>query len=68
MTATNIIEGLQLINKNKPEGQSDYHVRAEHDKVWAGSLDWPMPEEDKQIMKSLGWQSDKEANGWGALL
>lgn len=66
MTTTNIIEGLQLINKSKPEGKSDYHFRAEHDEVWAGSLDWPMPYEDKKRMEELGWAADEDADGWRA--
>ena len=68
MTTTNIIEGLQIINKSKPEGESDYHFRAEHDGVWAGSLEWPMPEEDKKRMEELGWTADEEADGWRALV
>jgi hypothetical protein len=68
MTVTNIIKGLQLINKSKPEGESDYHFRAEHDEVWAGSLDWPMPNEDEDQMKELGWERDKDTNGWRAMV
>lgn len=66
MTTTNIIEGLQLINKSKPEGKSDYHFRAEHDEVWAGSLDWPMSNEDKKRMEELGWNADEDCDGWRA--
>lgn len=68
MTTTNIIEGLQLINKSKPEGESDYHFRAEHDEVWAGSLDWPMSEEDKKRMEELGWHADEDCDGWRAMI
>lgn len=68
MTVTNIIEGLRLINKYKPEGQSDYHFRAEHDEVWAGSLEWPMPQEDKKKMEDLGWHTDEDCDGWRAMV
>lgn len=68
MTVTNIIEGLQLINKSKPEGKSDYHFRAEHDEIWAGSLEWPMPDEDKNRMEELGWEPDENADGWRAMV
>lgn len=68
MTVSNIIEGLRLINKSKPENESDYHFRTEHDEVWAGSLDWPMPKEDKQMMKKLGWEADKNTDGWRAMV
>ncbi len=66
MTATNIIEGLQLINKSKPEGKHDYHIRADHDVIWAGSLEWKMSKEDKKRMKELGWDCDSDADGWRA--
>lgn len=68
MIVANIIEGLQLINKSKPETESDYHFRAEHDEVWAGSLDWPMPEEDKKRMEDLGWRPDEDCDGWRAMV
>lgn len=66
MTASNLIEGLELIQKSKPENVSDYHIRAEHDQIWAGSLDWPMPEEDKKRMKELGWHPEEDVDGWMA--
>lgn len=64
MTVSSIIEGLIIINKNKPVGEADYHMRAEHDLIWAGSLEWPMPEEDKARLNELNWRADEEANGW----
>lgn len=68
MTVISIIEGLQLINKSKPDGQSDYHFRAEHDEIWAGSLKWPMPENDKKRMEELGWNADENCDGWRAMV
>lgn len=66
MTSGNLIEGLQIIQKSKPDGVSDYHIRAEHDEVWAGSLRWAMSEEDKNKLKDLGWRPDEDAEGWNA--
>lgn len=68
MTVSNIIEGLQLIQKSKPEGESDYHFRAEHDEAWAGSLEWPMSEDDKKRMGVLGWYADEVSDGWRAMV
>lgn len=67
MNAAKIIEGLQLIQKSKPESESDYHFRAEHDRIWAGSLEWPMSEEDKKKLEELGWEADSDADGWSAM-
>jgi hypothetical protein len=66
MTVTNIIAGLQLIQKSKPVGESDYHFRAEHDEIFVGSLRWPMSEYDKAKMKEMGWIADDDIDGWRA--
>jgi len=68
MKATNIINGLLLIQKSKPENESDFHVRAEHDNIYAGSLEWEMSKEDKKRMEELGWHTDEDVDGWRALL
>lgn len=64
MTASNLIEGLQIIQKYASE--KDYHIRAAHDTIWAGSLDWEMSENDKQKLEELGWDEDEGADGWEA--
>lgn len=64
MEVTKIIEGLQIIQKSKPENESDYHFRAEHDEIFVGSLQWAMPEEDKKRLEDLGWEADENIDGW----
>ena len=64
MTVANILKGLEIIQKSKPESHSDYHFRAEHDRIYVGSLEWPMPEEDKNLMAALGWYADEGVDGW----
>ena len=66
MTVTNIIEGLQLIQKSKPAKESDYHFRAEHDEIFVGSIDWEMSDADKARMEELGWSADEDVHGWRA--
>lgn len=68
MTVTNIIAGLQLIQKSKPKKESDYHFRAEHDLIYVGSLEWPMSDKDKEKMEDLGWDSDEEADCWRCMV
>lgn len=68
MEVTNIIEGLQLIQKSKPKNESDFHFRAEHDEIFVGSLEWPMPKKDKDRMEELGWTADEDVDGWRALV
>ena len=64
MKVTDIIKGLQLIQKSKPKEKSDYHFRAEHDQIYVGSLEWPMSDKDKAEMEELGWEADEDAEGW----
>lgn len=64
MKVSDIIEGLQLIQKSKPHCESDYHFRAEHDEIFVGSLDWPMAAEDKKRLHELGWEADEDIDGW----
>jgi hypothetical protein len=68
MTVENIIKGLQIIEKSRPAKESPHHFRAEHDEIFAGSLDWKMSKEDKQSLKELGWSRDKDADGWRTLV
>lgn len=68
MTVTNIIEGLQLIQKSKPAKESDYHFRAEHDEIFVGSIEWEMSNADKARMEELGWSADEDVDGWRAIV
>ena len=65
MELLKIIEGLQLIQKSKPENATG-HFRAEHDEIFVGSLNWRMSEEDKKRIKELGWEACEDADGWRA--
>ena len=66
MKVTNIIEGLQIIQKSKPAKEGDYHFRAEHDEIFVGSIKWKMSDEDKARMEELGWNADENSDGWQA--
>lgn len=66
MTVKIIIEGLRIIEKSRPSKQSPYHLRAEHDQVFAGSLEWPMSKKNKNKLEELGWTADKDVDGWRA--
>lgn len=68
MKVNDIIEGLQIIQKSKPDGASDYHFRAEHDVIYVGDLNWVMTEEDKKRMEELGWTADENAGGWSTFV
>ena len=68
MTAENIIKGLQLLEKIKPVGATGYHVRAEHDEIIAGSLDWPITDLDRhELEEVLGWMPIEDYDGWRAM-
>jgi hypothetical protein len=66
MTVQKIIEGLMIIQKSKPETESDYHFRAEHDEIWAGNLEWQLSERDEKRLVELGWTKDSHCDGWHA--
>jgi hypothetical protein len=68
MKVSSIIEGLQIIQKSKPESESDFHFRAEHDQIFAGSLNWKMSAKDKKRLDDIGWEQDEDADGWRALI
>lgn len=68
MTVNNIIRGLQIIQNAKPPLHSDYHFRAEHDEIFVGSLDWPIPDKDKEELQERGWSPDEDADGWRAMV
>lgn len=66
MTAPKIIAGLQIIENARPKDESPYHVRAEHDEIFAGSLEWDMTEADKDKLEELGWSEREDVDGWRA--
>lgn len=66
MDVPSIIEGLQIIQRCKPEMENDFHFRAEHDQIFVGSLKWLMCDADKFRLKQLGWMPDEGADGWVA--
>lgn len=68
MKAIDIIEGIRIVEQFRPESESPYHIRAEHDRIYIGSLDWPIPEQQKQILEELGWDEDEDADGYTTLL
>lgn len=68
MEANNIIQGLVIIEKARPKNHTPYHVRAEHDKIYAGSLDWILGSADDKKLEDIGWSRDEEADGWRAMV
>lgn len=66
MIALNVIKGLQLIEQYRPENGHVFHIRAEHDTIYAGDLNWPMSPIDADQLLFLGWERDENANGWRA--
>jgi hypothetical protein len=66
MTVQKIIEGLMIIQKSKPETESDYHAHAGHEEMWAGNLQWELSEKDEKRLNELGWTKDNENNAWHA--
>lgn len=68
MDVNNIIEGLQILEQHRPVSESKYHVRVEHDAMYAGSLEWPVPEEVIYQLQELGWSQDEDADGYRALV
>lgn len=68
MVVTKIIEGLQILEKYNPKNKDGYIVRAEHDMIYAGSLYWEIPEDQKNRLEELGWGKDEDADGYTASL
>lgn len=64
MNALNLIEGLKIIEEYRPEKESVYHVRSEHDVIYAGSLEWPINSKDKKKLLDMGWEEDEDADGY----
>ena len=64
MKAADIITGLQIIERARPANESGYHVRAEHDEIFAGSLSWNLTDVDRQRLQELGWDADEGVDGW----
>jgi hypothetical protein len=68
MTITNVIAGMQIVDSFRPDDKSPYHVRAEHDNIYIGSLDWPIPETEQMKLEDLGWEKDEDADGYRAMV
>ena len=68
MIAKDLIKGLTIIEKYMPKGESGYHIRAEHDVIYAASLDWPISDKDKKELEELGFYPDEDADGWRAMV
>jgi hypothetical protein len=66
MKMQDFIDGLKIIQAAKPKNESDWHGRAEHDMFWAGSLKW-IGKEDRKRLKDLGWDIDKDCDGFSAM-
>ena len=64
MKAVDIIEGLLIIEKSKPKHSDNFHVRAEHDMIIAGSLEWDMPDSEQARLFALGWLKNEDFGGW----
>lgn len=66
MKAADIIKGLQIIESARPANCTPYHIRAEHDEIFVGSLIYPLSDEDKQALEKLGWDEREDIDGWRA--
>lgn len=55
-----------MVELSRPGKESPYHLRAEHDEIFIGSLDWVMSDQDKAKMDALGFTADEDAEGWRA--
>lgn len=64
MKDENFVLGLQLILKSKPKSSGDYNLRAEHDLFIVGELSWKISKEDKYTLGKLGWEYNKDVDGW----
>lgn len=54
MTTTNIIEGLQILQKYRKE-KDGYNISAEHDTIYADATDKPVIKQDLKRLIKLGW-------------
>lgn len=55
-----LIDGLNIINKRKPESVINYNFHAEHDQLWYGEYDWTN-DEDNKILEAWGWFKDEDS-------
>ena len=66
MTATAIVNGIQILEQHRPEKETPYHVSAEHDMIYAGG--WELTEEVKKQLEGEGWEWDDEIERWTAMV
>lgn len=66
MTSERIIIGLQIIHAYRPLWNSEYHIRCFNNNLYAGELDWEIPDEVKEQLRILGWQEDDDEEMWRA--
>lgn len=66
MTTTNLILGLQIIQKTVPKDESDYNCSAEHDTIYAGDLVWEISKKDREMLLLLEWEEDEDIGRWRA--
>lgn len=67
MEAINIARGILILEAKRPREETPYHVSVEHDEIYAGSLKWPLAEEDTELLIALGWEPDEDLDRWVAL-
>lgn len=67
MKAQDFIEGLLIIQKYKPEGKSDRWIHPEHDEIFVGELSWPIPEEDRNKLKELGFYESNDVDSFSTI-
>lgn len=69
MLDVQVIEGLQIIQKYKPEAHTPHHIGAITGFIIAGGTKdegWNYSEEDEARLQKLGWKFDDEHGGWRA--
>lgn len=66
MKVEDIIKGLQIIESHRPSNATPYHLRAEHDEIFVGSLVYQIPDDQKKILEDLGWIANEDVDGYRA--
>lgn len=61
-----VIEGLKILARHDEKGLESHSIGAEHDIIYAGpSLsEKPIPSEDRERLRELGWHFDREVESW----
>ncbi len=61
MTIENLIAGLELMRANGAKGHC---ISAEHDVLYVGHGETPVPLEVREQLLGLGWHWDREVDSW----